>query len=373
MDYLTKLYKNRAEELQEKLSLLETKYKILSEQDNKPSGKRVSFSTVIDGKTVTGTRSVDDPSDIEFDEEPDPYELESPSAIEDIPLVGQISQNPIAAAVTAAGLSIPITIGGIKRLKSLEAARKEAIKAGKEIAAGKTTDVPNISDPVKAEYRPVAGEKPISTARSGFGLTPGADTRESSRIHREFSPTQKPATKTVMGPYGVPVSQTVTPRYKTPDMPGYTFKLNPKTGEMVANPPLSTLQANAPRLQALEKLSKIAGLGLISKGIYDVATEGPSVGAAAELAAGTAAVAPKLTGKAVGKVAAKIGLKKIPGIGALVGLGLGADRAMAGDWLGAGGEVLSGVAGTVPFIGTAGSFAIDAALLKRDLDAASTK
>ena len=79
----------------------------------------------------------------------------------------------------------------------------------------------------------------------------------------------------------------------------------------------------------------------------------------------------KLGAQSVGKVAggalAKSLGKKIP----LVGLGLGAifaaQRAMQGDFLGAGLELASGAASTVPGIGTAGSVGIDAALAARDM------
>ena len=81
----------------------------------------------------------------------------------------------------------------------------------------------------------------------------------------------------------------------------------------------------------------------------------------------------RLGGKAIGKVAGK-GLakslgKKIP----LVGLGLGAvfaaQRAMQGDFLGAGLELASGAASTVPGVGTAASVGIDAALMAKDMTA----
>ena len=81
----------------------------------------------------------------------------------------------------------------------------------------------------------------------------------------------------------------------------------------------------------------------------------------------------KIGGKAIGKLAggalAKSLGKKIP----LVGLGLGAvfaaQRAMQGDFLGAGLELASGAASTVPGFGTAGSIGIDAALAARDMTA----
>ena len=79
----------------------------------------------------------------------------------------------------------------------------------------------------------------------------------------------------------------------------------------------------------------------------------------------------RLGAKGIGKIAggavAKSLGKKIP----LVGLGLGAvfaaQRAMQGDFLGAGLELASGAASTVPGIGTAGSIGIDAALAARDM------
>ena len=79
----------------------------------------------------------------------------------------------------------------------------------------------------------------------------------------------------------------------------------------------------------------------------------------------------KLGAKAIGKVAGKgiaksLG-KKIP----LVGLGLGAifaaQRAMQGDFVGAGLELASGAASTVPGIGTAASVGLDAALMAKDM------
>ena len=81
----------------------------------------------------------------------------------------------------------------------------------------------------------------------------------------------------------------------------------------------------------------------------------------------------RLGGKAIGKLAggalAKSLGKKVP----LLGLGLGAvfaaQRALQGDFLGAGLELASGAASTIPGAGTAASVGIDAALMAKDMTA----
>lgn len=99
--------------------------------------------------------------------------------------------------------------------------------------------------------------------------------------------------------------------------------------------------------------------GLAAKG---VAKAGP----AAARAAGT-------TGSMVAKAAGKSALKKIPLIGAGVGLALAANRAMAGDWVGAGMEATSGALSIVPGLGTAASLGMDAAILARDVKRGGSK
>lgn len=84
---------------------------------------------------------------------------------------------------------------------------------------------------------------------------------------------------------------------------------------------------------------------------------------------------PSIFGKGAGKAAAKTGGqgllksigKKIPGIGAILGTGFAIKRLTEGDYLGAGMEMLSGVASTFPGLGTAVSLGIDAASIARDV------
>tara|TARA_R110001606_G_C15385111_1_gene650890 strand:+ start:1114 stop:3501 length:2388 start_codon:yes stop_codon:yes gene_type:complete len=71
--------------------------------------------------------------------------------------------------------------------------------------------------------------------------------------------------------------------------------------------------------------------------------------------------------KSAGKVGIKSLLKKIPILGALIGMGLAYKRYKEGDWLGAGGELLSGLVSIFPGIGTVASVAIDGALAARDM------
>ena len=88
----------------------------------------------------------------------------------------------------------------------------------------------------------------------------------------------------------------------------------------------------------------------------------------------------KVVGGAAAKSAVKAGsataiqkgllkgfVKKIPLIGALAGAGFAIHRAIKGDFTGAAMELGSGLASTVPGLGTAASVGIDAALIARDV------
>ena len=75
----------------------------------------------------------------------------------------------------------------------------------------------------------------------------------------------------------------------------------------------------------------------------------------------------KVGAKLAAKTAVKIGLKKIPVIGLIAGLGFGAQRLLAGDVQGALMEAGSGIASTIPGPGTAISAGIDAALIAKDV------
>jgi len=81
-------------------------------------------------------------------------------------------------------------------------------------------------------------------------------------------------------------------------------------------------------------------------------------------------LAAKGISKGLGKGAAKLGanaLGKIPGVSLLTGAAFGIGRLLKGDLLGAAGELGSGIASTVPGIGTGISLGIDAALAAKDM------
>lgn len=134
----------------------------------------------------------------------------------------------------------------------------------------------------------------------------------------------------------------------------------------------SILGAAAPGMAGL--LGKAGAGGLIGKA-GGLLSKIPGVGGfAAGAAGGVATKGAGLLGKAggaLGKAGGKSLVKKIPLLGALAGLGFGAQRAFAGDWKGAGMEVASGAAGTFPGLGTAASLGIDGALAVRDMNAAT--
>jgi hypothetical protein len=129
-------------------------------------------------------------------------------------------------------------------------------------------------------------------------------------------------------------------------------------------------------------LGKVAksGMGMLgsAKGAIGKVAEKAMASSAGK---GIAKAVGKIGAKAVGKIGAKaVGksiLKKIPGLGVVAGLGFGAMRALKGDFVGAAGEVASGVAGGIGFLaggtGTAASVAIDAGLAARDISRAGNE
>ncbi len=117
--------------------------------------------------------------------------------------------------------------------------------------------------------------------------------------------------------------------------------------------------------------------GKVVKGARKVAASGTKLlkgakGAGKQLLKkGTKKIAAKVGGKAIAKVGAKaLGkglLKKIPFVGLGAGLLFAGQRLMAGDMKGAMLEAASGIAGTIPGVGTAISVGLDATLAAKDM------
>ena len=129
---------------------------------------------------------------------------------------------------------------------------------------------------------------------------------------------------------------------------------------------------------AFGKIGKVGGLATLGGALVNAGKGGLDfiMGGATKKAAGQAAK--KATAKTAAKVAGKAGLKalakKAPfGVGLVAGGIFAAQRAMAGDWGGAGLELASGAASIVPGVGTAASIGIDAALAAKDMGAFDKK
>ena len=144
------------------------------------------------------------------------------------------------------------------------------------------------------------------------------------------------------------------------------------------------------RLKSLKKFKVgrkirniVAGGKKATKGISKVAKsggkllKGASKAGKALLKKGAKKVAAKVGGKAIAKVGAKaLGkglLKKIPFVGLGAGLLFAGQRLMAGDMKGALLEAASGIAGTIPGVGTAISVGLDATLAAKDMGVLQVK
>ena len=107
-------------------------------------------------------------------------------------------------------------------------------------------------------------------------------------------------------------------------------------------------------VKGLKGLKGLGGLGKGLKGLKGVLGKGLGKGLA------------KGAGKGLMKGGLKMGLKKIPFLGLGAAALFAGQRALAGDFAGAGLELASGAAGTIPGLGTAASLGIDATLMARD-------
>ena len=120
-----------------------------------------------------------------------------------------------------------------------------------------------------------------------------------------------------------------------------------------------------------------AGVKKVTRGAGKIAksggklVKGASKAGKALLKKGAKKIGAKVGAKAVAKVGAKaLGkglLKKIPFVGMGAGLLFAGQRLLKGDWKGAMMEAASGIAGTIPGVGTAVSVGLDAALAAKDM------
>ena len=159
-----------------------------------------------------------------------------------------------------------------------------------------------------------------------------------------------------------------------------------KTAEKVASKAVTKTVGKPAEKVASEAVTKTVGKPAekvaskaVTKTAEKVASEAvtKTVGKPAEKVASKAVTktvgkpAAKVVAKTAGKTLGKSLIKKIPLVGAAAGAIFAAQRAMKGDFLGAGLELVSGISSTLPAVGTAVSIAADAALAAKDINAAS--
>jgi TP901 family phage tail tape measure protein len=171
-----------------------------------------------------------------------------------------------------------------------------------------------------------------------------------------------------------PVSNMVK---KAGDVGNAAIKVVPATGKAAAHATTKTaakVATNAAPAAVALAPKAMSGLAKTASDAGKLATKAAPAAAKAATKA-TSKTAAKVAGKIAGKIAAKsVGksiLKKIPFLSILAGGIFAADRALAGDWTGAGMELASGFAATIPVGGTIASVGIDAALMARDISKAN--
>ena len=124
---------------------------------------------------------------------------------------------------------------------------------------------------------------------------------------------------------------------------------------------LNNTNAGKIYMKAADKVADIKVIKAVEKTTAKVAEK------AAQTAIGKAVT--KTVAKTAGSAVGKSVLKKIPILSAAAGCYFAFGRIKDGDWKGACGEVLSGVAGCFPGIGTGVSTAIDVGLAAKDINA----
>jgi len=121
-----------------------------------------------------------------------------------------------------------------------------------------------------------------------------------------------------------------------------------------------------PKPPALPKPTAVSKVPKVVSGALSKVGVGPAATAASKVVASGAT---KSVAKVGGKALLKGAIRAVPGIGLLAGLLFAGQKALAGDFVGAGMEIAAGAAGLLPVVGTGFSLAISAGIAARDLGA----
>jgi len=233
-------------------------------------------------------------------------------------------------------------------------------------AAPRPVDVP--TRPVDVPTRPI--DVPEAQTRTRMSVLSEPNIESKPRIQPTFDAVPSLSPAATPAPPAAPADVSRTP------IPGPDASRVPPTG--TTETPRSTSTGIGDTVNRINAgTGKAAGIGLgVGAGVAEITGQNATSGAIAGASAAATTVvlsqaAEETIKRMVRETAIGVAIKKVPFAGLLAGLYFSAERALAGDWVGSGLELTSGVAGTLGGVtfgaGTAASVAIDVGLLTRDI------
>lgn len=226
------------------------------------------------------------------------------------------------------------------------------------------TPNPNIEAAMDAAPKEKASSLDLILEKSGRALNDNAVGRFVQKAN-DWRPKNKVAAKAVDKVGMVPASAAVAGA-------ALAYEQYKETGDIKAAAGTFGKSMKAPVIQMA---AMHAGTHAVAKGAEKItekvvthqAVKSASKTAARAAEKAAAKATAKAAGKAAGKAVGKSVLKKIPLVSLAAGGYFAYERAKKGEWLKAGGELLSGALGCLPGLGTAASTAIDCGLAYSDV------
>ena len=237
------------------------------------------------------------------------------------------------------------------------------------IGGPKPIDVPAV--PARQIDVPSPANAPEASARTRMSVLSEPNNESRHRIQPTFDAVPPPPTPSATpAPPAAPVDVSRTP------IPGPDASRVPPAG--TPETPRSTPTGIGDTVNRINAgTGKAAGIGLgVGASVAEITGQNATSGAIAGASAAATTVvlsqaAEETIKRMVRETTIGVAIKKVPFAGLLAGLYFSRERAREGDWVGAGLELTSGVAGTLGGVtfgaGTAASVAIDVGLLTRDI------